>query len=304
CTGCHTAFHPLRAAGSLQATTLLLDNPETHKLLPINVSHHSATQAEVASGLATSIGQPGMRLLGDQKLHNMGSQMTCSAGPVLKTAELWDAGSAFPYMRCGQFGSDLNAAILAHQGSVYLNDSATPQVSVTKGKVVSSQTQISQTITITNTSATAITASSTQPIRVTLVGSLTGGLQAANANGTAPGGGLRQGAFWNVVTSTGSLAPGASATLTLAFNRPMGQAGLVYSLAIQDGGYSEAVASIQAFKALVSASAGNRTDLINFLRVQLIMGKVAEGSGGVQGIPGVGPAPSAGPPDSRPATDA
>jgi len=295
CTSCHTVFHPLRAAGSLQATTFLLDNPETHKLLPINVSHHSATQAEVASGLATSIGQPGMRLLGDQKLHNMGSQMTCSAGPVLKTAELWDEGSVFPYMRCGQFGSDLNAAILAHLGSVLLNDSASPQVSVTKGTVITSGRQVSQTITITNISSNAITASSTQPIRVTLAGSVTGGIKAANANGTAPDGGLRQGAFWNLVTSSGSLAPGASATLNLVFNSPMGQAGLSYDLAIQDGGFSEAVASIQAYKALVSASAGNKTDLINYLRAQLINGKVGEGSGGVEGLPGVVPAPPAGP---------
>ena len=293
CASCHTGFHPLRAAGNLQATTLMLDNPETHKLLPINVAHHSANQLEVKSGLADFEGQPGMRLLGDQKLHNMGAQMTCSGGPVVKTAELWDVGSVFPYMRCGQFGSDLNAAILAHEGSVLLNDGTSPQVSVAKGNVVESGSQISQTITITNISGTAITASSAQPIRVTLVGSLTPEIQAANAAGTAPDGGLRQGAFWNIITSTGSLAPGQSATLNLIFENPKGGGGgkkneLLYGLAIQDSGFSEAVASIEAYKALVAANASNRADLINYLRVQLINGKVGEGSGGVQVKPGGG----------------
>ncbi len=286
CASCHTTFHPLRAVGTLQATTFFLDNPETHKKLPINVSHHSANQVEVNSGLAASVGDPGMRLLGDQRLHNMGSQMTCSAGPVLKTAELWDIGSTFPHARCGQFGSDLNATILAHGGSVLLNDGASPQVSVTNGPVVKSGTQLSQTLTITNISGTAITASSASPIRVVLVGALTPGIQAANADGTAPDGGTRQGALWKISNTFGSIAPGGSETRTLVFNNPLGKTSLFYGLAIQDGGFSEAVASIKAYKGL---SASQQANLIDYLRVQFINGKVGEGSGGVQGKPGVLP---------------
>jgi len=142
--------------------------------------------------------------------------------------------------------------------------------------------QLSQTITITNVSGATIP----QPIRVTLIGSLAPGILAANAAGPSPDGGLRQGAFWNIGSS---LLPGGSAQLTLVFNNPMGKTNLFYGLAIQDGGSSEAVASIQAYKALVSANASNQSDLINFLRVQVINGKVGEGSGGVQGKPGVVP---------------
>jgi hypothetical protein len=286
CASCHTIFHPLRAVGSLQATTFFLDNPETHKLQPINVSHHSANQVEVNSGLAAFVGEPGMRLLGDQRLHNMGSQMTCSAGPVLKTAELWDIGSTFPHARCGQFGSDLNATILAHEGSVLLNDVASPKVSVKTGPVVDSGAQLSQTLTITNVSGSAITASSAQPIRLVLVGSLTPGIQAANADGRAPDGELQQGAFWLISNGAGSIAPGGSETRTLVFDNPLGKTNLFYRLAIQDGGFSEAVASIQAYKEL---SASQKADLIDYLRVQFINGKVGEGSGGVQGKPGVVP---------------
>jgi len=222
--------------------------------------------------------------------------MTCSAGPVLKTAELWDIGSTFPHARCGQFGSDLNATILAHEGSLLLNDASSPTVSVTLGPVVKSIDKgnkiSSQTVTITNTSSSAITASSAQPIRVVLAGQMTQGIQLINVDGTAPDGTTRQGAYKTIASSTGSLAPGASATVNLVFSHngpPNGFLPLHYSLAIQDGGFSEAVASIQAYKALVSANPSNRTDLINYLRVQLINGKVGEGSGGVQGKPGVVP---------------
>jgi len=47
---------------------------------------------------------------------------------------------------------------------------------------------------------------------------------------------------------------------------------------LDDVGDSEAVASAHAYRTLLSDS--DRSDLINFLRVQLIDGKVGEGSGG------------------------
>ena len=276
CASCHTPFHPL--AG----TTFFLKNPETTAVLPLQVAHHFATRVEVDSHLASFVGQAGMRLFGDIKRHKMGSKMFCSGTDVIKTAELWDVGSVFPYGRCSQFGSDLSAVILAHEG-VLLNSVSVakdPQVNFLQPSTGTGQTKMSsQSITITNNSLNPIVASPGKPIRVVLIGTLTPGIQEANAAGTAPGGGRRQGAFWLIANS---IPPGGSQSLNLVFENPVGPpdqfSSLNFDLAIQDdAGYSEASASIQAFKGLVGSES---RDMINFLRVQLIGGKVGEGSGG------------------------
>ena len=46
----------------------------------------------------------------------MGPLMNSSGTDNIKTAELWDVGSTFPYLRNGSKGSDLRGAILAHGG--------------------------------------------------------------------------------------------------------------------------------------------------------------------------------------------
>jgi hypothetical protein len=101
---------------------------------------------------------------------------------------------------------------------------------------------------------------------------LSDGVTAANASGMDLDGGRRQGASWLItsVPSTGCVA------LTLTFNNPSGKT-VKYELTIQDNeGYSEAVASTKAFKALPPSGKGSISD---FLRAQLIGGKVGEGSG-------------------------
>jgi len=126
CASCHTPFHPLKdvfdADGKLliKIDTLMLSNLETNSLLPITVSHHVANQEDVDDGLADSVGQPGLRNFGDFRLHEMGALMK-SAGTagtsLIKSAELWDVGSTYPYLRDGSKGSDLRAVIQAHGGA-------------------------------------------------------------------------------------------------------------------------------------------------------------------------------------------
>jgi len=265
CTSCHTRFLPL------SGTQFDLPNPITGDLLPIQVSHHQAVQEEVDSGLAAFLGQAGMRLWGDVKMHKMGSKMNCSGTDILKTSEVWDDGAAFPRMRCGNFAADLLAAILAHEGAVV------PNIMVTHSKqynlLVGANKVSRRVATIRNLGTTPINAT---PIRVVLTGPMTPGVTANNAAGPGPDGGLRQGAFWLITTP---IPPGGMVNVMLSFDNPT-WAPLSYDLAVQDDpGYSEGVASTQAFKALSSSS---QEDVMNFLRIQVVDNKFGEGSGGLE----------------------
>ena len=268
CASCHTPFQPLTG------TQFVLTNPQTAFGLPLQVSFHVATQDEVTRGFATSVGQAGLGLYGDFKPHKMGARMFCSGTDSAKTAELWDVGSVFPYGRCGFFGSSLNDVILAHEGVSLSSVMVTkdPQFDFVDSAQIKKS---SQRVTVKNTSSVAVAGPPAKPIRVTLVGKMTTGIRAANAVGTDPAGGRRQGAFWLI---NNDIPAGGSAMLTLEFENPSSQP-LDYALAILDDvGDSEAVASAHAYRTLLSDS--DRSDLINFLRVQLIDGKVGEGSGG------------------------
>ena len=267
CVSCHTPFHPL------EHTEFVLSNPQTNVGLPLRISHHVSDADDVAEGLASFVGQPGLRTWGDFKLHKMGARLFSNNTDRAKTAELWDAGSVFPYARDGSLGSDLRAVIRAH-GGVSL-DSVTvdfgPQADVPAG----ASTVSTQTVTLTNTSADAIAASPNAPIRVVLTGAITSGVHALNADGSGPGGGSRQGAFWLIKAP---IPAGGTVALELLFDNPNALP-LVYDLAVQDNaGYSEAVAAAQAFEALDSSL---QDDIVAFLRAQMTGAKFGEGSGGL-----------------------
>ena len=110
CASCHTPFHPMTS------TRFVLKNPQTSFGLPLDMPHHLATQQDVDEGLATSVGQPGLRVYGDFKKHDMGPAMFANGGTVMKTAELWDVGSDAPLLRNGSLGSSIDGAIRAHGG--------------------------------------------------------------------------------------------------------------------------------------------------------------------------------------------
>jgi hypothetical protein len=227
----------------------------------------TADQNDVNDGLAQTVGQMGLRLFGDIKLHKLGSLDLIGGTDVSKTTELWGVGSIFPYLRDGRAGSSLDAAIAAHEG-VYLSN-----VSVALGKQINSTVngvQVSyQQITVTNLTSTAIPASATAPIVVVLTGTMTPGITARNS-GLAAGGGLRQGAFWAIQQP---IPANGTAQLYTQFNNP-NWAPLQYSLALQPyAGYSQSVASVQAYNAL---AAGPQQDVDNFLRAQLIAGRIGE----------------------------
>jgi hypothetical protein len=98
---------------------------------------------------------------------------------------------------------------------------------------------------------------------------MTPGIAALNS-GTAPAGGLRQGAFWVIKQS---IPANGTAQLFVQFSNPTG-APLQYNLAIQDyAGYSQSVASVQAYNAL---SPSQQEDVDNFMRAQLIADRIAE----------------------------
>ena len=110
CASCHTPFHPLTS------TQFVLKNPQTPVALTLDMPHHAAIQQDVDEGLATSVGQPGLRIYGDFKKHDMGPKMFANGGTVMKTAELWDVGSDAPLLRNGSLGSSIDGAIRAHGG--------------------------------------------------------------------------------------------------------------------------------------------------------------------------------------------
>src|SRR5262245_37523382 len=265
CASCHTVFRRF-----LSGTTLNLTNPETTGVIPIQVDYHTADPDDVAEGLAQNVGDPGLRLYGDFKLHKMGSLMKngVPARDTMSTAELWDAGAAFPWGRDGRWvGSQLMDAILAHEGASIPTATSTKARATTK--VVNGLTMTSQPVSICGLP----TSSPSLPIHVVLTGQMTAGLTAANATTPDPDGGFRQGAGWLI----NSVPAGGCVTLTLSFNNPGGVSSVQYGLAIQDNnGYSEAVASTQAFKAL---SSSDQAKVTSFIRAQVIGGKVGEGSG-------------------------
>ncbi len=275
CGSCHTPFTTFT---NNNVPTFLLSNPETSSQLPLILTH-----------TVLANGTRGLQLYGDFKKHKMGKLMLNNSSDTAKTAELWDVGSVAPYLRDGSAGSSLKAAILAH-GGVSLSGIAVtrdPQVNFanTAGKQFSSQL-----ITITNISQNPIDLSTTVPagskpgtlphfpLRVILTGTITPRVQAYKPTGLGVGRSSRQGAFWVVPNPVGdSIPPGGSVTVNLTFSNPNWQV-LQYGLLVQDNvGYSEAAASADAFQALTPSA---QQDLVNFLRVQLIQGKVGEGSGG------------------------
>src|SRR5262249_57929412 len=123
--------------------------PEPPGGIPFRVVSHPADTDDVADGLAQNVGDPGLRLYGDFKLHKMGSLMKdgVPARDTMKTAELWDAGAVFPWGRDGRWvGTQLIDTILAHEGV------SIPTATITKGrgttKMVNGVTMTSQPVTI------------------------------------------------------------------------------------------------------------------------------------------------------------
>jgi Di-haem oxidoreductase, putative peroxidase len=110
CASCHTPFHPMTG------TQFVLKNPQTPVALTLDMPHHAATQQDVDEGLATFVGQTGLRTFGDFKRHDMGPAMFANGGTVMKTAELWDVGSDAPLLRDGSMGANIDGAIRAHGG--------------------------------------------------------------------------------------------------------------------------------------------------------------------------------------------
>jgi len=113
CATCHKPFIAFRAG-----TNFMLPNPQTGVPLALQMPHHAATAVDVAEGLATYVGQPGLRIYGDFLRHDMGAGLFAPGAAAnqttMKTAELWDVGSAQPLSRTGRYGSDMRGVILAH----------------------------------------------------------------------------------------------------------------------------------------------------------------------------------------------
>jgi hypothetical protein len=173
--------------------------------------------------------------------------------------------------------SDLREVVLAHEGL------SLSGITVTRGPQTNVNGHSFQTITITNDTTEAILATPEEPIRIVLMGDLwPNNIKAHNAAGTSPDGKQRQGAFW-LVTET--IPPSGSSSLNLVFKNPSGMP-LQYELLVQDhAGYSEAAASARAFQAL---SPQKQEQILDFLRAQLIDGRLGEGSGGIPPADGTG----------------
>ncbi len=117
CADCHTVFH------SLPTTEHIVTNRDTASQIIIAVDHHVADQQDVDQGLASAVGQPGLRIYADFQRHDMGSQMFSTGTSVGNTAYLWHTGSSFPYLRDGTI-PDIRGAILAHGGEGLLSRQA------------------------------------------------------------------------------------------------------------------------------------------------------------------------------------
>jgi hypothetical protein len=261
CFTCHKVFHPM------SSNVFPLKNPETASVTNLTLTTHFADADDVSDGLAQFVGQTGLRLYGDFKKHKMGSLMAASGTDTMKTAEVWDAGISFPYLRAGDGGADLHQVILDHEGVNLSN------ITIVRGRqqnTTSGGVNISnQAIQIKNNGATTIPASASQPIRVILEGTVTSGVTARNS-GAAPDGTKRQGAFWNITTP---IAPGGTATLQLSFVNPV-FAALQYDLAVQKfTDYSEAAFSARGFRDLSPALQQN---IVDFLRAQVVADAVEQ----------------------------
>ena len=68
CATCHKPFIPFPGG-----TTFMLNNPQTNVPIALQMAHHAATAVDVAEGLASFVGQPGLRVYGDFKRHDMGA---------------------------------------------------------------------------------------------------------------------------------------------------------------------------------------------------------------------------------------
>lgn len=262
CFTCHKVFH------TMTGNTFALTNPETASVVNMVLPTHAADADDVAEGLAQFVGQIGLRLYGDFKTHKMGALMAASGTDTMKTAEVWDAGASFPYLRAGNGGSNLHQVILNHEGVNQANITIVRQAqqNTTSGGVKISN----QAIQITNNGAAAIPATSSQPIRVILEGVVTAGITARNAATSAPDGTFRQGASWVIRTP---INPGATATVQLSFTNPS-WAPLAYDAALQSfANYSEAAFSARAFRDLSPASQQN---IVDFLRAQVVADAVEE----------------------------
>ncbi len=266
CAACHTPFLPL------PTTTKLLTNPETAVSLPITVAHHAADALDVADGYASALGQPGLRLYGDFRFHKMGAAMRSvglDAPDTFKTAELWDAGSAAPYLRDGSAGMDLRAAIVRHAG-VSRSD-----VALTFGpQTQMSPTQRQQVVTLTNRGIESIPASPAAPLRVIVIGPMQPmSALAQNTDGLGPDGQRREGSFWVL---TEPIAPGQSVDVLMVFQSG---SNVSLQLTVQDhNGFSEAAAVTAAFLRLRPTE---QASIVDFLKVQTINGQTGEGSGGI-----------------------
>jgi len=264
CASCHRPFWPLAS------TVLQLDNPETGSVIPIPVSHHFANDLDIAEGWATTLNEPGIRVYGDFMRHKMGPLMKGAGSDgtdFLKTAEIWDVGSTVPFLRDGSINLDLAAVILAHEGLDL------PGIALRRSSQVDLAGGITcQTITFTNTTALPVAASPAEPIRI-ILRTLSPGLTPLNADEAAPDGSFRSGANWHI---TQTLLPGASVDVEFKFANPGGLRlrPSAFTLTIQDHvGYSEAAFAAKAFRRL---AANQQSDLIGFLRAQLIGDLVGE----------------------------
>jgi hypothetical protein len=257
-TGCATCHRPFY---SVTTNTFQVTNPQTSSILPLQLPFNSADADDVADGLAQSVGQMGLRLWGDIKLHTLGALDIVGGTSSSKSTELWGAGSVYPYLRDGHAGGNLDAAIDAHEG-VYVGN-----ISISRGKQINTaiggKNMSSQLITITNLSSTAIAANANSPIHVILTGSITPGITAVGAT-AASDGTFRQGAYFLIKQS---IPANGNAEVLLRFANP-GMAPLQYNLAVQDdAGFSESVASVQAYNALPPQQ---QDDVDNLMRAQLV----------------------------------
>ncbi len=264
CAACHRPFHVL------DGDVYLLRNPQTTTALPLQVPHHEADADDVAEGLAAFVGQMGLRTWGDYRRHKMGSRMAVNGNDVLKTAELWDAGSVAPYGAGGAFDGSLLAATAAHEGvplAGLVEIGRSQQFNFTSGSTRFSL----QFVSLRNDSGATIPASAAAPVRVTLTGTIAPGILAVNVASLGPGGSRRHGASWTI---TQPIPPASTVTLALVFENP-GEVTLGYSLSASDhAGYSESVASARAFLALPAAE---QQKVVDFLRAQLIADSPGEG---------------------------
>ena len=124
CASCHRMFY------TMTSNTFPVKNPQTSFVLPIQLPVQTADSDDVADGLAQSVGQMGLRLLGDIKLHTLGALDFIKNTATSKSTELWGVGSEF--LTCAtaarETSGPVDKAIDAHEG-VYVSN-----ISIYQGK--------------------------------------------------------------------------------------------------------------------------------------------------------------------------